>query len=118
MAQKQSKAEREAAECDEAIAAMSDRDRAIAEKLHDVIVRAAPSLAPRTWYKQPAYALDGKNICFFRGADVDGERYLSFGFTGDAAVDDGNVWPTSYAITTLTAADEKRIAALVKKAVG
>jgi len=100
------------------IASMSDRDRAVAERLHEVITAAAPELMPRLWYKQPAYAKDGQVVCFFRGADVDDERYTSLGFSGAANLDDGNVWPTSYAVTKVTDTEAKKIAALVKKAVG
>lgn len=100
------------------IAEMPAADRAIAERLHAVIRASAPDLAPKLWYGQPAYAKDGKVVCFFRGAEVDGERYLSLGFSGSANLDDGNVWPTAYAVTKLTKADEKRIGALVDKAAG
>ena len=100
------------------IAAMPARDRAIAERLHAVIRAAAPELSPRLWYKQPAYAKGGEVVCFVRGAEVDGERYLSLGFSSDADLDDGNVWPTAYAVVGLTKADEERIAALVAKAAG
>ena len=106
------------AEVLETLAAMTDTDRAIAERLHEVITSAAPDLMPKLWYKQPAYAdTDGKVIVFFRGADVDGERYLSLGFSANAALDDGNLWPTSYAVTKVTDQDAKAIAALVTKAV-
>lgn len=100
------------------IAEMTERDQAIATRLHEVITAAAPELTPRLWYSQPAYAKDGKVVVFFRGADVDGERYVSLGFSGNAQLDEGNLWPTSYAVTKVTQADGKRIAALVKKAVG
>jgi uncharacterized protein YdhG (YjbR/CyaY superfamily) len=99
------------------IAEMTDKDRVVAERLHEVITSAAPELAPRLWYSQPAYAKDGKVVCFFRGADVDGERYVSLGFSGSANLDDGNVWATSFAVTKVTDADAKKIAALVRKAV-
>ena len=99
------------------IAEMTDADRAIAEPLHEAILAADADLEQRLWYSQPAYAKDGKVVCFFRGADVDGERYVSLGFSGRANLDDGNVWPTSYAVTEVTAADAKTITALVKKAV-
>ena len=102
----------------ETIAAMPDSDRAIAERLHGVIRTAAPELSPRLWYGQPAYARDGKVVCFFRGAEVDKERYLTFGFSGAANLDDGNMWPTSYALTALTDDDEAAISKLVKKAAG
>jgi len=102
----------------ETIRAMPDSDRAIAERLHAVIRESAPELAPKLWYGQPAYAKSGKVVCFFRGADVDKERYLSFGFSGEAQLDEGKMWPTSYALTGLDATTEKQIAALVKKAAG
>lgn len=101
------------------IAEMPEADRVIAEKLHATITKAAPELTPKLWYGQPAYAkggAKGKVIVFFRGAAIDGERYLSLGFSGNANLDDGNVWPTAYAVTKLTAADAKAIAALVKRA--
>jgi len=90
--------------------------RAMGERLHAVITAAAPALAPRTWYGMPAYARDGKVVVFFRGA-VD-ERYMTLGFTEDAALDDGAMWPISFALTELTPAEEARIAALVEKAAG
>jgi hypothetical protein len=102
----------------EVIAAMPDADRAIAERLHRVIRDAAPDLEPKLWYGQPAYAKAKKVVCFFRGAEVDQERYLTLGFSGEAALDDGGMWPTAYAVTRLTKADEKRIATLVKTAAG
>lgn len=101
-----------------AIAEMPDWERAIGERLHATVREAAPSLAPKLWYKQPAYARDGKVVCFFRGAAVDGERYVTFGFTSEAALDEGNLWPTSYAVTALSDEDEERIAALVASAAG
>lgn len=109
------------AEVLEAIAAMPKADRDIAERLHAVIRDAAPDLTPKLWYKQPAYAKGGKGgkvVVFFRGAEVDGERYLSLGFTGDAALDDGSMWPAAYALTALTKADEGRVADLVRRAAG
>lgn len=115
---KSTKADREAAECAAAIAEMPPADRTIAQRLHDVITDAAPELAPRTWYKQPAYAKEGKVIVFVRGAAIDGERYLTLGFSGDAQIDDGSMWPTAFAVTDVTAADAERIAALVRTAVG
>jgi hypothetical protein len=99
------------------IAEMPDADRAIAERLHAVIRESAPELSAKLWYGQPAYAKDGKVVCFFRGAAVDKERYLTLGFSSDAKLDDGNIWPTAYAVTALTATDEATIGALVKKAV-
>lgn len=98
------------------IAALPDWERAIAERLHALIRDVAPDLAPKLWYGQPAYAKAGKVVCFFRGAEVDGERYVTFGFSGHAAVDDGTMWPTAYALTDLTDADAERIAALVARA--
>ena len=101
------------------IAEMPEPDRSIAQKLHATIRKAAPELSPRLWYGQPAYAKGGpkgKVVVFFRGAAVDGERYLSLGFSGHASLDDGNVWPTAYAVTELTAADAERIAAIVEQA--
>ena len=100
------------------IAEMPESDRVMAERIHAVVKASAPDLAPRTWYGMPAYAKDGKVVCFFRGGDVDGERYTSLGFSAEARLDDGNLWPTAYAVTEVTGADEKKIAALVKKAVG
>jgi uncharacterized protein YdhG (YjbR/CyaY superfamily) len=109
------------AEVLETIAAMSERDRAVAERLHEVITSAAPELSPRLWYKQPAYAVGGpkgKVVCFFRGADTDGERYLSFGFSGEAQLDDGGLWPTAYAVTEVSDAVAEQVTALVRRAVG
>lgn len=106
----------------ETIAAMPDADRAIAERLHDVITKAAPDLTPRLWYGQPAYAKgtgrNGKVVVFFRGADVDGERYLTLGFSSEAQVDEGAMWPTAYAVTKVTKAVETQVADLVRRAVG
>ncbi|ALV42250.1 hypothetical protein AU252_14765 [Pseudarthrobacter sulfonivorans] len=99
------------------IAEMSDPDRAIAERLHAIITDNAPELAPKTWYGMPAYAKDGKVVCFFQPADKFKARYATLGFSDPANLDDGNMWPTSYALTKLTSADEARIAELVKKAV-
>jgi len=103
----------------DAIAAMPDSGRAMAERLHAVIKAAAPDLAPKTWYGMPSYAnADGKVVVFFRGADKFKERYLTFGFNQEALLDDGNMWPTAYAITELNPAEEARVTALVKRAVG
>jgi uncharacterized protein YdhG (YjbR/CyaY superfamily) len=99
------------------IAEMPESDRVIAERIHAVIKASAPDLAPKTWYGMPAYALDGKLVCFFKSADKFKSRYATFGFEEHAHIDDGNMWPTSWALTKLTAADEARIAELVKKAV-
>jgi hypothetical protein len=98
------------------IAAMPGPDRVIAERLHAIIRACAPELSAKLWYGQPAYAKGGKVVCFFRGAEVDKERYLTLGFSGVAHLDEGHMWPTAYALTALTAADEARIAALVKRA--
>ena len=100
-----------------AIAKMPGSDRAMARRLHTIIKDSAPSLSPKTWYGMPAYAKDGKVVCFFRGADKFKERYAMFGFNDSANLDKGAMWPVAFALTELTAADEKKIAALVKKAV-
>ena len=99
------------------IAEMPESDRGMAERLHALIRASAPALSPRTWYGMPAYAKDGKVLCFFTPASKFKERYATFGFNAEANLDDGNMWPTSFALTKLTAAEEKRIAALVKQAV-
>ena len=100
------------------IAEMPDDDRAMAERIHSIVKEAAPELSARTWYGMPAYANEaGKVICFFTAASKFNERYASFGFNADANLDDGSMWPTSWAVTKLTTADEIRIAELVKKAV-
>jgi uncharacterized protein YdhG (YjbR/CyaY superfamily) len=98
------------------IAEMPESDRAMAERLHDIIKASAPSLSPKTWYGMPAYAKDGKVVCFFTSADKFKSRYATFGFNDDANLDEGTMWPTSFALTKLTAADDARIVALVKKA--
>jgi hypothetical protein len=100
-----------------AIAAMSPSDRAIGKRLHELIKTTAPDLVPKTWYGMPAYAKDGKTLCYFRNAGKFKERYAMFGFNDSAKLDDGSMWPIAFALTKLTAADEARIAALVKKAV-
>jgi uncharacterized protein YdhG (YjbR/CyaY superfamily) len=99
------------------IAQMSDSDRAMAERVHAIVMKAAPSLTPRTWYGMPAYAKDGKVICFFQDAAKFKARYATIGFSDKANLDDGNMWPTAFALTKLTKADQKRIAELVKQAV-
>jgi uncharacterized protein YdhG (YjbR/CyaY superfamily) len=99
------------------IAEMPEADRAMAERLHALITATAPELAPRTWYGMPAYAKDGKVVCFFQSADKFKARYATLGFSDRANLDDGAMWPTSFALKKLTAAGEKRIRALVKKAV-
>jgi uncharacterized protein YdhG (YjbR/CyaY superfamily) len=101
----------------EAIAKMSPSDRAIAKKLHELIKAAAPDLTPKTWYGMPAYAKDGKVVCFFRDAGKFKDRYATFGFNDSATLDEGSMWPTAWALPKLTAADESKISALVKKAV-
>jgi uncharacterized protein YdhG (YjbR/CyaY superfamily) len=99
------------------IAEMHESDRAMAERLHAVIKASAPALSPRLWYGMPAYAKDGKVVCFFQPAQKFNSRYATFGFNDQANLDEGTMWPTSFALTELTAADEARIGALVKKAV-
>jgi uncharacterized protein YdhG (YjbR/CyaY superfamily) len=99
------------------IAEMPEADRVMAERIHAVVKDVAPELAPRTWYGMPAWAKDGKLICFFQAADKFKARYASFGFEANANLDDGTMWPTAFALTELSAADEARIAELVKKAV-
>ena len=99
------------------IAEMPGPDRAMAERLHAIVTASAPVLSPKTWYGMPAYAKDGKVVCFFQSADKFKARYATFGFNDDANLDDGAMWPTSFALKELTAAEEARIAALVKKAV-
>jgi uncharacterized protein YdhG (YjbR/CyaY superfamily) len=99
------------------IAEMPETDRVMAERIHALITSTAPDLSPKTWYGMPAYAREGKIICFFQSAEKFKARYATFGFNEDAHLDDGNMWPTSWALTKLTAADEARITALVKKAV-
>ena len=101
----------------EKIAEMQPSDRAMAERLHAIITTNAPTLAPKTWYGMPAYASDGKVVCFFQPAEKFKTRYATFGFNDSAHLDDGAMWPTAYALKELTTADEERIAALVKKAV-
>jgi uncharacterized protein YdhG (YjbR/CyaY superfamily) len=106
------------AEVLEKIAAMADADRVIAERLHQIITEAAPDLTPKTWYGMPAYARDGKVVCFFQDAGKFKARYATLGFQDAAKLDDGAMWPTSFALTRLTPAVEKQIVALVKKAAG
>jgi hypothetical protein len=98
------------------IAEMADSDRAMAKRLHVVIKASAPALSPTTWYGMPAYNKDGKVVCFFQSAQKFKTRYATLGFSDRANLDEGNMWPNAYALTKLTAADEARIAALVKKA--
>jgi uncharacterized protein YdhG (YjbR/CyaY superfamily) len=100
------------------VAELPEPDRTIAERIHAIVTASAPGLAPKTWYGMPAYAnADGKVVCFFTPASKFDERYATFGFNGTANLDQGNMWPTSFALQHLTAAEEKKIAALVKKAV-
>ena len=99
------------------IAEMPDPDRVMAERLHAVIKASAPALSPRLWYGMPAYAKDGKVVCFFQPARKFKTRYATFAFSDEANLDEGAMWPSAFALTKLTAADEKRIGALVKKAV-
>jgi uncharacterized protein YdhG (YjbR/CyaY superfamily) len=102
----------------EALAAMPPKERAIGKKIHSVVKASAPDLTPKTWYGMPAYAdKDGKAVLFYRNAGKFKERYGMLGFNDSANLDDGNVWPTAFALKELSAADEKKIAALVKKAV-
>jgi uncharacterized protein YdhG (YjbR/CyaY superfamily) len=101
-----------------AIAAMAPADRALAERVHEIVRAAAPELQPRTWYGMPAYAKDGKVICFFQNAGKFKARYATLGFSDKARLDDGNMWPSSFALTKLGPAEEKRITALVRQAVG
>jgi uncharacterized protein YdhG (YjbR/CyaY superfamily) len=100
------------------IAEMPAPDRAMAERIHAIVKASAPGLAAKTWYGMPAYAKDGKLVCFFKAADKFKSRYATFGFEEAAQLDDGTMWATSYALTKLTAADEKKIGELVKKAAG
>jgi uncharacterized protein YdhG (YjbR/CyaY superfamily) len=100
------------------IAEMPASDRAMAERIHAIVKASAPGLAAKTWYGMPAYTKDGKLICFFKSADKFKSRYATFGFEENAKLDDGSMWATSWALTKLTAADEKKIGELVKKAVG
>jgi uncharacterized protein YdhG (YjbR/CyaY superfamily) len=115
------KAEKEKADGESAllakIAEMPEPDRGMATRLHAIITAAAPALAPKTWYGMPAYAKDGKVVCFFQSAQKFGSRYATLGFNDSATLDDGAMWPTAFALKELTPADESKIAALVKKAV-
>lgn len=127
-AQEQKKAARRGSRADKAaeaerdvlakIAEMPDSDRIIAERIHAIIKATAPALAPRLWYGMPAYALNGKVLCFFQNASKFKTRYATFGFNDVAKLDDGPMWPTSFALTEITPEVEERITALVKRAVG
>jgi uncharacterized protein YdhG (YjbR/CyaY superfamily) len=100
------------------VAEMKGKDRAMGRRIHEIVKAAAPSLSPKTWYGMPAWAnRDGKVVCFFQSAEKFKSRYATFGFSDQANLDAGAMWPTSFALTELTAADEKKIGALVKKAV-
>lgn len=99
------------------IAELEEPDRSLAEQLHAIVKASAPELAPKTWYGMPAYARDGKVVCFITPAQKFGTRYATLGFNDDANLDDGTMWPTAYALTEMTAENEARISALVKKAV-
>jgi uncharacterized protein YdhG (YjbR/CyaY superfamily) len=101
-----------------ALKAMSPADRALGQRIHEIVKETAPDLTPKTWYGMPAYAnKDGKVVCFFRNAEKFKSRYATLGFSDQAHLDDGDFWPTDYALRKLSAADEKKIRALVKKAV-
>jgi uncharacterized protein YdhG (YjbR/CyaY superfamily) len=99
------------------VAEMPESDKAMATRLHEIITASAPTLSPKTWYGMPAYAKDGKVVCFFQSADKFKARYATLGFNDSANLDDGAMWPTAFALKKLTAAEEKTIAALVRKAV-
>jgi uncharacterized protein YdhG (YjbR/CyaY superfamily) len=110
------KAEADAQDCLDKIAEMPDADRVIAEKLHEIVTTHAPGLAPKTWYGMPAYAADGKVVVFFKAAGKFKTRYAEVGFNETATLDDGDLWPTAYAVTAMAPAVEKKLTALVKKA--
>jgi uncharacterized protein YdhG (YjbR/CyaY superfamily) len=99
------------------IAEMQEPDRAMAERLHEIVKASAPALSPKTWYGMPAYAKDGKIVCFFQSAQKFNARYATLGFSDEANLDEGAMWPTSFALKELTAAEEAKIGALVKRAV-
>jgi uncharacterized protein YdhG (YjbR/CyaY superfamily) len=100
------------------IAEMQGQDRAMAERVHEIVKASAPDLSPKTWYGMPAYAKDGKVVCFFQSAQKFNARYATFGFSDEANLDEGAMWPTSFALKELGAAEEAKIGALVKRAVG
>jgi uncharacterized protein YdhG (YjbR/CyaY superfamily) len=120
---RQQKADPHAGKADEesavlaTIAAMPEPDRIIGGRLHEIIRTSAPALTPKLWYGMPAYARDGKIVCFFQSMEKFKTRYATFGFMHEANLDEGNMWPTSFALKKVTAAEEEKIAALVKKAV-
>lgn len=101
-----------------AIDALQEPERALARRVHEIITSSAPVLAPKTWYGMPAYAKDDKIVCFFQSAQKFNTRYATLGFNDTATIDDGSMWPTAFALTKLSATEEERISALVKKAVG
>ncbi|EFF88919.1 conserved hypothetical protein [Streptomyces sp. e14] len=116
-----SRAEKEAAAEQDVlakIAELPEADRVLAERVHRIVKAAAPDLTPKLWYGMPAYARDGKVVCHFQSAQKFGTRYATLGFSDQAALDDGAMWPTAYALKELTPAEEERIGALVKRAVG
>ena len=100
------------------IAEMQEPDRAMAERLHEIVKASAPALSPKTWYGMPAYAKDGKVVCFFQSAQKFNARYATLGFSDEANLDEGAMWPTSFALKELSAAEEAKIGALVKRAAG
>ncbi|MDF9717256.1 DUF1801 domain-containing protein [Nocardioides sp. ChNu-99] len=108
----------EAQKCLDAIAAMPDADRVLAERVHAIVTEVAPQLAAKTWYGMPAYARDGKVVVFFQGAAKFEARYATLGFNDTAALDDGTMWPTAFALRDITADDAERITELVRRAVG
>jgi uncharacterized protein YdhG (YjbR/CyaY superfamily) len=112
------KAADEAQACLDKIAEMPDGDRVLAERIHAIVTETAPDLTVRTYYGMPAYAQDGKVLCWFKSAAKFKTRYATMGFSDVASLDEGNLWPTEYAVTALTEADEKRVVELVKRAVG
>jgi uncharacterized protein YdhG (YjbR/CyaY superfamily) len=115
------KAEAQRADGDRAvlakIAEMQEPDRAMAERLHEIVKASAPALSPKTWYGMPAYAKDGKVVCFFQSAQKFNSRYATLGFSDEANLDEGAMWPTSFALKELTTTEEAKISALVKRAV-
>jgi uncharacterized protein YdhG (YjbR/CyaY superfamily) len=119
---KEQKAEAQKADGERAvlakIAEMDPEDRAMAQRLHEIVMTSAPELSPRTWYGMPAYARDGKVVCFFQSAQKFNTRYATFSFSDKANLDDGAMWPTTFALKELTGAEEARISELVKRSVG
>jgi uncharacterized protein YdhG (YjbR/CyaY superfamily) len=114
----QDKAAAEAQACLDAIAEMPEQDRKLATRIHALVTAAAPGLAAKTWYGMPAYARDGKVVCYFKAAAKFKTRYAQFGFEAEANLDDGTMWPTVFAVTALSDAEEREITRLVKKAAG